>query len=47
MGEYISPKYAAVVRELRTAQQEARRDGKPAPVRGFLIPRPTGGQRKP
>lgn len=40
MAEYVNPKYAAIVRELRQAQQQARRDGQQPPVRGFITTPP-------
>lgn len=34
-AEYVNPKYAALVRQLREAQQQAARTGTTAPARGF------------
>lgn len=38
MAEYVNPKYAALVRAMREAQQQAARSGSTVPVRGFIVP---------
>jgi hypothetical protein len=36
VAEYVNPKYAALVRALREAQQQAAKTGRTQPVRGFV-----------
>lgn len=43
MAEYVNPKYAALVRAMREAQQQAAKTGSTVPVRGFVTT-PSGGK---
>lgn len=43
MAEYVNPKYAALVRQLREARQQAAKTGRTVPVRGFTTT-PTAGK---
>ncbi|MFE2150479.1 hypothetical protein ACFXAO_10640 [Streptomyces lavendulae] len=41
MTDWTDPRYAELVAEWNAAQEPDSRDpGEPAPVRGFLVPRP-------
>lgn len=40
--EWINPKHADVMKALRQAEQERRQRGDTRPVRGFVLPAPSG-----
>ena len=44
-AEYVNPKYAALVRAMREAQQRAARTGATVPARGFVTT-PTSGSAR-
>jgi hypothetical protein len=43
VAEYVNPKYAALIRAMREAQQQAAQTGRTVPARGFTTT-PTNGK---
>lgn len=43
VAEYVNPKYAALIRAIREAQQQAAKTGRTVPARGFTTT-PTNGK---